>query len=179
MGRLVHALMLGLVGAGIVHIVVLLLIPAYSERDAWSTLSERSNFYIATRLDPPASEPLIGSIDPLFRAVACRFDLGDGPVRVAGDGDVPYWSISIYDRVGQNIFSFNDRSASQGTIDFVVATPTQMIDLRNDLLPAFDRSVFVEADIGEGIVLARAFVPDPSWEPTVTRLLGGITCTPH
>jgi len=34
--RLFHAVLLGLVGAGIVHIVVLLLVPEFSERDAWS-----------------------------------------------------------------------------------------------------------------------------------------------
>ena len=176
MARLLHALVLGLVGAGIVHIAVLLLVPSYSQRDAWSALSERSNYYIVTRLDPPGSEPLIGSIDPLFRAVACRFALEYGPVRMSGQGEVPYWSISVYDRAGRNIFSVNDRSTSDGALDFVVATPVQMIELRNDLPPAFDRSVFVEADIGEGIIVARAFVPDPSWEPTVSRYLQGIAC---
>lgn len=179
MARLLHAIVLGILGAGIVHIAVLLLVPSHSRGDAWSTLAERSNFYVVTSLQPPGSPPLIGSIDPLFRAVACRFDLEDGPVRLAGRGEVPYWSISVYDRAGQNIFSFNDRSSSDGALDFAIATPIQMIELRNDLPPAFDRSVFVEADIGEGIVLARAFVPDASWEPAVTSYLEGITCTPH
>lgn len=178
MSRLLHALLLGLVGAGIVHIVVLLMVPSYSERDAWSILSEQSNYYAVTRLDPPGSEPLIASIDPLFDAVACRFDLADGPVRMSGQGDVPYWSVSVYDRAGQNIFSFNDRSSTDGRLDVVVATPVHMIDLRNDLPPAFERSVFVEADIDAGIIVARAFVPDESWEPTVSRKLEDITCTP-
>src|SRR5690606_15754398 len=126
------------VGAGIVHIVVLLLVPSFSQRDAWSILSERSNYYVATRLDPPGAPPLIGSLDPLFDAVACRFDLADGPVRVSGEGTVPYWSVSVYDRAGQNIFGFNDRTSPDGALDLVVATPTHMIELRNDLPPEFD-----------------------------------------
>ena len=178
MGRLLHALVLGVVGAGIVHIVILLLVPSYSQRDAWAALSERSNYYFVTRLDPPGAEPLIGSIDPLFDAAACRFDLADGPVHVRGDGEVPYWSLSVYDRVGLNVFSVNDRSSSDSALDFVVATPSQMIDLRNDLPVSFDRSVFIEADVEDGIVVVRAFVPDESWEPTVTRYLQGVTCEP-
>ena len=179
MTRLLHALVLGLVGAGIVHIVVLLLVPAHSQRDAWTTLSQQSNYYFHTRLDPPGASPLIASIDPLFSAIACRFNLEENVVRVHGDAEVPSWSISVYDRAGQNIFSFNDRSSSDGRLDFVVATPVQMIELRNAMPEEFDHSVFVEADIGEGIVVVRAFTPDESWAPTVARQLRAIACIPH
>ena len=179
MARLLHALVLGLVGAGIVHIAVLLLVPSYSQRDAWSVLSEHAGSYVMTRLDPPGAPPLIGSIDPLFDAAACRFDLGEGVVRVHGDGEVPYWSISVYDRTGLNIYSFNDGSTAGGALDFVVATPVQMIALRNALPAEFDGSVFVEADIGEGIVVVRAFAPDGSWEPGVSAWLQDLACTPH
>ena len=179
MARLVYALLLGLVGAGIVHIVVLLLVPSYSQRDAWSTLAAQDRLYGLVRLDAPGDAPLIGSIDPLFNAAACRFDLEDGVMRVWGEGAVPYWSISIYDRAGQNIFSFNDRSSSGGALDFVVASPVQMIELRNAMPVEFDRSVFVEADIGEGIVVMRAFAPDESWGPTVAAYLEGLACAPH
>jgi uncharacterized membrane protein len=103
MARLFHALVLGLLGAGIVHIVVLLLVPAYSERDAWSALSQQANFYRPVRLDPPGAPPLIGSLDPLTDAVACRFDLRDGVVQVRSEGSTPFWSISIHERTGLNI----------------------------------------------------------------------------
>jgi uncharacterized membrane protein len=179
MARLIHALILGLVGAGVAHIAVLLLIPAYSQRDAWSVLSEQSNYYTLTLLNPQGAKPLIGSIDPLFLAAACRFDLDDGVLHIIGDSDVPYWSLSVYDRAGQNIYSLNDRSSSGGTPDFVVATPVHMIDLRNALPPEFDRSVFIEADTGEGIVVIRAFAPDETWLPTVARMLQNLRCEAH
>lgn len=179
MTRLVYALLLGIVGAGIVHIVVLLLVPSYSQRDAWSTLAARDELYGLVRLDAPGAAPVIGSLDPLFGAAACRFDLQDGVLRVWGEGAVPYWSISVYDRTGQNVFSFNDRSSSDGRLDFVVASPIQMIELRNAMPIEFERSVFVEAALGEGIVVVRAFAPDESWSPTVTAYLQGIACAPY
>jgi uncharacterized membrane protein len=181
MNRLVHAVLVGLLGAGIIHIVVLLLVPSYSTRDAWSALAERANYYRLVRLDTQSgnAQPLIDSIDPLFQATACRFDLAEGVVRVVGSGKAPYWSISVYDRGGQNVFSLNDRSSSTGEPDFVIATAVQMVDLRNALPPEFGRSVFIEADIDEGIVVVRAFAPDDSWRARVSDFLQGFTCTSH
>lgn len=179
MRRFFHACLLGLIGAGIVHISILLLVPFYSQKDAWSALSEQANFYRVTRLDPAGRQPLIDSLDPLFQAVACRFDLSDGVVRFSGAGTAPYWSISVYDRAGQNVFSLNDRSASSGQLDFVIATPVQMIELRNAIPVEFDASVFIEANIAEGIVVARAFTPDESRKDTVANFLQGLACDLH
>ena len=41
--------------------------------------------------------------------------------------------MSIYDRSGRNIYSFNDRTAMEGELDVVVVTPLQMVELRKDL----------------------------------------------
>lgn len=179
MARLIHALVLGLIGAGIVHITVLLLVPVYSQRDAWAVLSEQANFYRTTRLDPPRSEPLISSLDPLFDAVACRFDLRDGVMHLFGEGSTPYWSMSVHDRAGLSVFSVNDSSSLQGKLDFVVATPAQMIALRNAMPQELASAIFVEADIAEGIAVVRTFVPDPSFEPGITAWLSGINCTAY
>ena len=125
---------LGLVGAGIVHIVVLLLVPEFSERDAWSRLSMASDLYRMNRLDAEAGgAPVVKSVDPLFYATACRFDLEEGMVRIKAPGNVPFWSVSVYDRNGHNIYSFNDHTATGGKLDAVVLTPAQMIDVRKDL----------------------------------------------
>jgi len=43
MRKLIYAALLGLVGAGIVHIAVLLMVPDFSERDAWSRLAQASD----------------------------------------------------------------------------------------------------------------------------------------
>lgn len=179
MARLLHALVLGFIGAGIVHIIVLLLVPVYSQRDAWAVLSEQANFYRTTRLDPLNATPLIRSLDPLFDAVACRFDLQDGVMRLHGEGSTPYWSMSAHDRAGLNIFSLNDGSSPQGKLDFVIATPVQMIALRNAMPHELTNAIFVEADITEGIAVVRTFIPDPSWEPGITAWLNDITCTPY
>ncbi|WP_434721803.1 DUF1254 domain-containing protein [Mesorhizobium sp. RIZ17] len=177
MRSLLHALILGLLGAGIVHIVVLFLVPEFSERDAWSRLAMASDLYKMTRLDAEAGgAPVVKSVDPLFYAAACRFDLTDGLVRIRAPGDVPFWSASVYDRNGHNIYSFNDHNANGEKLDAVVLTPAQMIDVRRDLPEDLQGAIFVEAPIEEGIFVVRAFVPDESWKPIVSRFLEQSAC---
>ena len=43
--KLLHATLLGLIGAGIVHIVILFLLPDMSPRDAWSRLARQAETY--------------------------------------------------------------------------------------------------------------------------------------
>ncbi|MGX9115242.1 MAG: DUF1254 domain-containing protein [Mesorhizobium sp.] len=177
MRRLLHAILLGLLGAGIVHIVVLLLVPEFSERDAWSRLAMASDLYKMTRLDAEAGgTPVVKSVDPLFYAAACRFDLSEGMVRVKAPGNVPFWSVSVYDRSGHNIYSFNDHSATGRVLDSIVLTPAQMIEIRKDLPEELQGAIFVEAPIDEGMFVIRSFVPDDSWKPIVSRFLERSSC---
>jgi uncharacterized membrane protein len=177
---LAYALLLGAIGAGIVHIAILLLLPMFSERDAWSRLAAAADLYVMTAADgSDGTAPAVEAPDPFFRASACRFDLQDGPVRLKADGSVPFWSASIYDRGGQNVYNFNDHTAADGALDFVIVTPTQMIDMRKDLPPELASSVFVEADVDEGIVVVRAFAPDDSWASTLATYLRSTVCAPQ
>ena len=177
MRRLPHAILLGLLGAGIVHIIVLLLVPEFSERNAWSRLAMASNLYRMTRLDAEAGgTSVVKSVDPLFYAAACRFDLSDGMVRVKAPGNVPFWSVSVYDRSGHNIYSFNDHSATGRVLDSIVLTPAQMIEIRKDVPEELQGAIFVEAPIDEGMFVIRSFVPDDSWKPTVSRFLDQSSC---
>lgn len=178
MRRVLHAVLLGLLGAGIVHIAVLLLVPKLTERSAWSRLATASDLYKMTRLEAETGgTPVVKSVDPLFAAIACRFDLADGMVQVKGPPEaIPFWSVSVYDRNGHNIYSFNDHGASKGLLDAVVLTPAQMLEVRKDLPPEYQGSVFVEAPIDNGIVVVRSFIPDESWRPAVMQFLGGSSC---
>ncbi len=180
MRRLLHGLVVGLVGAGIVHIVVLFLLPQMSPRDAWSRLAEQADLY---QIVPYVAESDLagpaGIADPFFQAVACRFDLSEGIAHVEGAGAVPFWSASVYDRSGQNIYSLNDRGAKGGQLDLVILTPAQMVDMRKAPLEELQSAVFVETGIDQGLVVVRGFAPDQTWVRSVADFLGAIDCAPE
>lgn len=175
--RLLYALLLGLVGAALVHIVVLALVPSFSSNDAWTKLAMQANLYHVVPLTAETGEdPVVKSVDPLFRAAACRFDLDEGFVHLKTDGRVPFWSVSIYDRSGENLYSLNDRVALKRDLDIVVITRADLIELKKSLPEEFSGSVFVETQAGEAIAVVRAFVPDDTWLATVSSFLGGLSC---
>jgi len=180
MRRFVYAVVVGLIGAGIVHIAILIMLPTMSPSDAWSRLAAQADLYqiVPYVTDSELAGPA-GVDDPYFQAVACRFDLEEGFTHVQGTGVVPYWSASVYDRSGQNVYSLNDRSAQDGQLDVVVLTPAQMVDMRKAPLENMEKAVFVETPIRQGIVVVRGFAPDQTWVRNVADFLGAIDCAPE
>lgn len=179
MRSLLHAVALGVLGAGILHIAVLLLVPELTERSAWSRLAATSEPYRIVQLLPETGgAPVVKSVDPLFSAVACRFDLDEGMVQVKGPAQaLPFWSASVYDRNGHNVFSLNDHGATNRRLDIVVLKPSQMIEVRKNLPAEYEGAIFVETPIDSGIVVIRAFAPDESWRPAARQLLEQGSCT--
>ena len=129
-------------------------------------------------LSPDAKLAVYAIDDPLVENVACHFTLEEAPARITSAGDVPFWSLSIYNRRGENIYSFNDRTAINEELDLVVADPVQMIELKKTAPPELANSVMIEADMGEGFVVVRSFVPDRSFQAIVEDFLRGATCEP-
>ncbi len=174
---ILHTLVLGLVGAAIVHIVVLLLLPKYSDNTTWSRIASAVDPYEPIRLSEIEGLS-VSNADPLFQIVGCRFDLQDGIVRFRTEGEVPYWSVSIFDNSGANIYSFNDRTSSTGALDFVVLTPAQTGEVRKDMPAELQASSFIETGATEGLAVIRAFVPDQTWVPAASGFLSGVSCRP-
>ena len=177
MVKWLYAACMGAVGAVIVHIATLLLIPAVSDIDTWTRLSAFGNLNefheIAITGSAAAS---IRALDPTFQVAACQFDLADGTVRISSEGTAPFWSLSIYNRRGENIFSINDRTANDAQLDVIVATPAQVVEMRKALTPELDTSILAETDISEGFVVLRAFVEDEAMKPEVAAFLDAATC---
>ncbi|MGH6763076.1 MAG: DUF1254 domain-containing protein [Phyllobacterium sp.] len=179
MFKIAYAIILGLVGAAAIHIAVILLIPVFSDQNAWARVTSYGGswqFHPVVETETPDRTGL--AIDPLFDAVACHFALDEAPARIVSTGDVPFWSLSIYNKRGENIYSFNDRTAIGETLDLVVANPVQMIELKKIAPPELANSVMIEADMGEGFVVVRSFVPDDSFQTIVTDFLRAATCEP-
>lgn len=153
--KLIYAILAGLIGAVVVHICVLLMVPHYAQYNAWSRLEKNGAEYVFTPLD--AENPIFTTTDPLFQLKACRFNLDDGPVHLTAEGTTPFWSMSIYDRDGVNFYSLNDRTTPNGTLDLVVGNPGQIMELKQSAPEAIADSVLVSEDLTRGFVILRSF----------------------
>ena len=183
--RALHTAALAACVAVIAHVVIVLLIPRLAPVDAWAKLSAVTRPWTFSEIARPAGAGgspestaaiALPDLDPFFGTVACRFDLRQGPASVVAEGAVPFWSLAVFDRRGQNIYSLNDRTAIDRRLDLVIVDPTQRARLRENPIEGMERSILVRANITEGFVLLRALAPDETWVPTVRRFLRGATC---
>ncbi len=174
----VYNIVAGVILAGIIHISIILLVPSFASRDAWSKLINVGPQWQFTRLNKAGKdgESLLTATDPLFEIAACRFTLSDYPLLIRSVGDLPFWSVAVFDRYGKNVYSFNDRTAIDRQLNLLVVNPVQMALMREDPPSAIDESIVVETNINQGFVLVRALQPDPSWAPDVSNFFAKARC---
>ena len=118
-------------------------------------------------------------MDPAFVAAVCRYDLAKGPVKLTVPLSQAYTSVTFYTRYDVAYYAINDRSAGRRAIELDLMTTKQRDDLPDDEdVTAADRLI-VESPTMTGLIVARAFSPEPSLLPTATAALNGAQCKPQ
>lgn len=177
MGRILYIVLSGIAGAALLHIIIILAIPAYADRDAWTkinALGPTEFFHILPQNKPGG----LVSANPFIRTAVCRFDIDKQPVRVTASGLAYYWSLSIFDPGANEIYSMNDRTATDRKLDVAIVTPLQMIGFRKSLPESLTESVLIEFPGTTGYLVLRTVQPDASWELIVREFLGNASCQP-
>jgi uncharacterized membrane protein len=176
--RIVFAVLTGILGAALLHLVIILSLPHFSDRDAFTRIADEgdeSHFYV---LDDKDDDAGLSNGDPFIRTAVCAFDIEDAPLRLTASGKVPFWSLSVFDRASNEIYSMSDRTSIGGDVDVLVASPIQLTGLRKALPEELGRSILIEMPRSEGYVVLRAMAPLPSFSPAVSDFLTGAGCDP-
>ena len=178
MKRLLYISLIALVLGGIIHILVVLLIPSNSSKDAWATLANKGEPWSFSVIAAPGANTQgnLPLVDPSFGVAACRFDLSVAPLVVETEGKLPFWSVALFDRRGENIYSFNDRTAIGRRLYMIVVDPVQMARLRRNPPEDAERAVLIETELKEGFVMIRALQEDETQSAVVRRFLEKATC---
>ncbi|MFC6445514.1 DUF1254 domain-containing protein [Shinella zoogloeoides] len=176
MRSFLYAIAIGLVGAALLHIVIILSLPSFTGRDAYTRVQA---FGEANRFFPLASEgntlaPI--NDDPAMKTAVCTFSVENGPIRLFADGDVPFWSLAVYDEASNEVFSMNDRTSVSGALDTLIATPIQLIGIRKAVPAELEQSILVEMRGEEGYAVLRTFVPTQSRQEAATAFLADASC---
>ena len=180
MRKLLLALFAGLVGAAALHIVIVLLVPYFAVHDVWSQIREmETDGSFVSVVNLPGAETLRnGENVPRVETRICRFEITRRPVRLSASGTVPFWSIGVFDRQSNELFSINDRTVEGQELDVALALSGQMVTLRKEVPPALQDSVLVEVPEAEGYVMLRSVVPNASWQGSIAAFLDSARCEP-
>ncbi len=181
-GRFLMLTLAGIVLGGIVHIVTVLLVPAFSQRDAVSA-------YLALGADGKA-EPIAGDAvreglaplreaDPATVIAVCGYDLTAGPIRVlARTGTLPL-GLSLHRRGGGVLYAITDRAAIRGVVEFTIMTEEQRDErLARDEEGETSRELRIVSDAAQGLIVARVLAKRPSDRPDARILATDIACGP-
>jgi uncharacterized membrane protein len=170
-------LLAGALLGGIVHLATVLILPATATQDAYSRLSTIAPINAVAAVPPPTpKQAIIPFMDPAFAAAVCRYDLSEGPLKLAVPVHTAYTSVSFYTRRGVAYYAINDRAAGRRVIELDLMTSAQRSELPDDEeITAADRLI-VESPTTTGLIMLRALAPEPGLMPVARSALEAARC---
>lgn len=178
MSRLAYAILTGLIGAAFLHIVIILALPQFTGKDAYTRVvaEGRANRFWSLGSDPHG--PRLANIDPFLKVAVCHFDISESPIRLSGQGQARFWSLALFDKDSNEIFSMNDHTSVDGTLDVLAASAGQLALIRKALPEGLTQTIFVELARPAGYAVLRVMAPQASYEEPAAQFLKEAGCQP-
>jgi uncharacterized membrane protein len=178
--RLFLWLLGGLLLGGIVHLATVLVLPRLATQDAYARVSPLAPVNAVTPLPAPAPDnAILPFMDPAFAVAVCRYDLSRGPMKFSVPISPAYTSVSFYTRSDVAFYAINDRAAGRRVIELELMTTAQREELpTNEEITAADRLI-VASPTTTGLIVIRAFAPEPGLMATARTALTAAQCRPQ
>ncbi|MBW8320481.1 MAG: hypothetical protein K0M49_07305 [Arenimonas sp.] len=193
MNRLTYAALTGLIGAALLHIIIILALPNFTGKDAYTRikaagpshrfimLPDRADNRADNKVDGQAEgsdRTALANVDPFLKVAVCHFDITRAPLRLYAAAGPSFWSMAVFDAGSNEVFSMNDRTSVGGDLDAVVATPAQVAQIRKAPGAALTQSILVEYRGSTGYVVLRTMEPAPSFAAQARAFLDEALCAP-
>lgn len=176
MRSLFYAIGVGLLGALVLHITVILATPVYTGADIYARVLDLGADGVFRPLPDTATDGGLAVSGPFLKEAVCAFSVDDGPVNLTAEGKVPFWSAAIYDSRSNEIFSMSDRTAVKGVLDIVAGTEAQITALKNSGANVADSRILVTMPSTDAYIVLRAVMPEKSMAATTQAFLDSASC---
>lgn len=173
----VHAAAALFLGA-VIHIAVVLTLPHLASRNAWARLLPLSQENAVTLLPAPTpEEQSLPYMAPDIRYAVCRYDLRDGPVRMAVHIPDELWMFAFYTRQGDNYYAITGGDIRRERVEFVISAEAQtLLELEMEATEEAENVIVVRAPEPTGLAVIRAPLRGFSHAERVERALAQATC---
>lgn len=170
----------GLLLGGIVHFVTILVLPSTATQNAYARISAISPINSVVALpEPTAEKSILPFMDPAFASAVCRYDLTEAPLKLITPVSPAYTSVTFYTNKDVAFYAINDRAAGRRTIELDLMTASQKAELPDDEEIAAADRLIVESPSRTGLIVIRAFAPEPGMMPAAVAALSGARCQPQ
>lgn len=170
-------LLAGAVLGGIIHIVVILTLPALAEQSVWTRVADIDADNRMAILPPvKAGEPNPLGLDPELVYGLCRVDLGAGPAYIKGTLPDAFWSVALFNPAGIVAYSTTNRDGIGQTLDLGIFNAAQTRLLAQQQLDVAEGLLVVEADSDKLLVLVRLAPPHQVMRGRFEAALSAVSC---
>lgn len=174
--KTVIALLTGLIGAAVLHILIILVLPLYTGSDAWSkviNLGPANEFHVLANQENSTG---LYNEDIHIQSAVCYYDLDDGPLQISTDRSSDMWTFGAFDTGANEIFSMSARSSIQGEVNFLIVNRAQILTLRSEEPDLVSRTIAIEGTDTQGYAVIRAIAPDFSQVTEARSFLSSASC---
>lgn len=174
--KLIIAVITGLIGAAVLHIMIILTLPLYTGSDAWSkviNLGAENEFHMLTNQENSTG---LHNEDIHIQSAVCYYDLDDGPLQILADNSASMWTFGAFDSDTNEVFSMSARSSIQGEVNFLIVTRAQILTLRSEEPELVSRTIAIEVTDAQGYAVIRAIAPDFSQIAEARSFLSSASC---
>lgn len=170
-------LLAGAVLGGIIHIIVILTLPALAEQSLWTRVATiEANNRVAILTPPKAGESNPLGLDPALVYGLCRIDLSGGPAYVKGTLPDAFWSVALFDQSGIVAYSTTNRDGIGQTLDLGIFNAAQTRLLAQQQLDVAEGLLVVESSSDKLLVLVRLSPPHQVMRSRFETALSAVSC---
>ena len=167
----------GVVLGGIIHIVVILTLPALAEQSVWSRVADLdadNRMVILPRI--VAGEPNPLGLDPALAYGLCRVDLANGPAYVSGVLPEGFWSVALFNPSGIVTYSTTNRDGIGKTLELGIFNAAQTRLLAQQQLDIAEGLLVVESASDDLLILVRLAPPHQAMRHRFEQELSEVEC---
>ncbi|MEM7424869.1 MAG: DUF1254 domain-containing protein [Pseudomonadota bacterium] len=115
-------------------------------------------------------------ISPDLAVALCPFDITSQPVSITAPLPGFYWSVSIFNLEGRNLYTINDKQVGTNQFSALIVKNSEQTDVSEDAPQRRGEGIIIRSNTDQGIVLLRIFIPDRASMQRVENVLGLTRC---
>ena len=164
--------------ASAVHIITAVVMPRLEREKTLNALVSSMKSNQLTLVTGKNRENFILSGVPSDLAIAlCPFDISSAPLAITAPLPGSYWSVSIFNLAGENIYTINDKQVGTNQFSALIMGEADQTIEAEDSSKRKGEGIVIRSQTDQGIVLLRTFVPDGAALRRVEEVLAQTSCS--
>jgi uncharacterized membrane protein len=161
----------------VIHIAVILMLPALATDTLWSRVAAPlplDKVSVLPAVQPGSANPL--GLDPLLTYAVCRINLSAGPGLISGTLPDASWSFAVLGPSGTIDYSTTNSEGVGKNLDVGIFNADQTHLLAEQKIDVADGLLIIEADHDDVLVVVRLAPPQQAMRQRYEQMLSKINC---